>query len=183
MHRSRASAALALALAACGDPLFYAKVDEPSLAVTQTLPPVPGAPAVDVPTATVAALQFRVGDVVAGPGSEQSRLTLSGAKLTLLSPGAGTTFAGVRTAQVRVVAPPASALPAQTVATYDRDRDGPAGTVLALRGSDVDVLPYLSTGALQLQLSAAGVPPGPVGTSWVADLTLDLHLVARVGWP
>jgi hypothetical protein len=189
MARTRALALAASALslgAGCSDPLLFVQVDEPSLTVTQTLPPVPGAPAVAVSAFEIppGGVEVSVGDLVVGSTSRGSRLTLNGARLALLAPAPGTTFAGVTAASLEVVPPAGSGLPQAAIATYDQARDGPAGATLALAGSaGVDLLPYLGAKTLRVVLGAAGTPPGPAGTSWTADLTLDLHLVAEVSYP
>jgi hypothetical protein len=177
---------LAGALAGCGDPLLFVEVDEPSLTITQTLPGVPGAPPVAVASTDIppGGLDVGVGDFAVDRAAPGSRLSLNGARLVLLSPGAGTTFAGITGAALGVVPPDGSGLPPLVAATYDQARDGPAGSALTLAASgSADLLPYLGAKTLRVVLTVAGEPPGPAGIVWTADLTLDFHLVARVGYP
>jgi hypothetical protein len=176
----------AAALAGCGDPLLFLRVDEPSLTVTQTLPPVPGAPAVAVPSVEIppGGADVGVGDFAVGQSEKGSRLTLNGARLVLLSPAPGTSFSGITAASLAVVPPSGSALPPVTVAGYDQARDGPADAALVLTASGgADLLPYLGARTLRVVLTASGTPPGPAGSTWTADLTLDFHLVAEVHYP
>jgi hypothetical protein len=184
MTRRLAVALAAAALAACGKPLLYARLDAPSVTVTQALPALPGAPAVDG-TAVLppGGVDFPVGDLVVDRSFQGSRVTLNGAALAMTGSGGGPSFAGIRRAVLRVTAP-GGALVAADLASFDAVRDGAAGATLALRPETaIDLLPYLSAQALHLELELSGTPPGPEGTSWTADLTLDFHLVAQVGYP
>jgi hypothetical protein len=173
-------------LAGC-DPLMYGKLDEPSIAITQGLPSAPGLPALEVPSVTLAQQTFQLGDITVDESSKDSRVTVNQAilEITAVTPANATTsFAGIKTAAVSVAAPPGSSLPTQTVATYDQTRDGPAGTALTLKGADgVNLVPYITGKSLVVNLTASGVPPGPLGTSWTSDLTLDLHIIAQKNLP
>lgn len=177
----RALALAASLLAACGEPILYAQVDEPSVAVTQSLPALPGSPPVDLP-ATVfpeGGLDLPLGNLDLGAEGEHSRATLNGAVLELLDPTPETSFAGVRQAELQLL-PGGGAAPV-AIASFDRERDGAAGRRLVLRPAEpMNLLPYLSADSLKVQVVVAGIPPGPVGTTWTSDLTVDLHLLARV---
>lgn len=178
--RALAAAASSLLLAACGQPLLYAEIDVPSVAITQSMPDMPGAPPIDLPALTVN-LELSIGDLGLGARSERSSVTLNGAVLQLVGPAVGTTFAGLRTVELRLLPAAGSSQPEGVLATFDRARDGAAGDRIALRATDqVNLLPYLSADRVRVQVVAAGVPPGPVGSTWSSDLTVDLHVVARV---
>ncbi len=173
-------AALVL-LAGCGDPLLFARVDDRSVAVTQGLPSAPGLPAVEVPSVTLASVDFQVGDINLGLDTRGSRLTLNRVVLAMVSAAPGTTFAGITHASV-TIAPPAGTpgLGPQEVASYDQARDGVAGTSLVLTPSgDFDLLPYVFEKTIAVSISASGTPPGPLGSTWTSDLTLDFHVVAQ----
>jgi len=180
---SLASAGL---LAGCGDPLLYLEVDEPSLVITQRLPDVPGAPAVDVPAVNIppGGLDVDIGDIGVGPSSSRSSLELRGAALAMLSPGPGTDFSRITSASLIVTPPAGTNLPQLVIASFDAARNGVAGTTLALSApGPVNLLPYLAAGKLRVEIVAAGSPPGPPGSSWAADLSLDFHLRAMVAYP
>jgi hypothetical protein len=173
-------------LAGCGDPLLYLKVDEPSLVVTQSLPTVPGAPPVDVPAVTLppGGLDIDIGDVSVDTSGSRSRLELRRATLAMVAASPGTDFSGIRSASLVITPPVGADLPQVVVASFDAVRDGTAGAALVLSAaSPVDLLPYLSTHKLHVEIVAAGSPPGPLGTSWTADLALDFHLLAMVAYP
>jgi len=177
----RALALAALLLAACGEPILYAQIDEPSVAFTQSLPALPGSPAVDLPATVLpeGGLDLPLGNLDLGAEGEHSRATLNGAVLELVTPAPDTSFAGVRRAELQLL-PGGGAAPV-TVASFDRERDGAAGRRLALRpGEPVNLLPFLRADQVKVQVVVAGIPPGPAGTEWRSDLTVDLHLLARV---
>jgi hypothetical protein len=176
-------AAVALAVTGC-DPLMYAKLDEPSVAITNTITAV-GLPQVDVPSVTVANVTFQIGDITVDESSKDSSLWLNKATLQLLNPGPGTTFAGIKTASIAISAPPGNTnLVTQVVASYDQARDGPAGDTLVLAATqEINLIPYLSSKTLVVDLTGSGVPPGPLGVTWTADLTLDFHVIAQKNLP
>lgn len=177
------AALLAALLAACGQPLLYAELDAPSVAVTQALPALPGAPPIDAPATALppGGMDLPLGGIDLGAEGEHSRITLNGATLQLLHPSAGTSFAGVRTAELQLLPAAGSNQAAVVIASYDRARDGAAADRLVLRAAaEVDLLPYLSAQQVRVQVLVAGVPPGPLGSTWSSDLTVDLHVLARV---
>jgi len=181
---TRALAAVSAALlAACGQPLLYAEIDAPSVAVTQALPALPGSPPVDAPATALPpdGLDLPLGDIDLGAEGEHSRITLNGATLQLVNPAAGTSFSGVRAAELQLLTDPGGNQPAVVLASYDRARDGVASERLVLRAAaEVDLLPYLSAQRVRVQVVVAGTPPGPLGSTWSSDLTVDLHVLARV---
>lgn len=183
-HAIAAVVAAAALLAGCS-PLFFGKVEEPSLAVTQRLPPVPGAPPVVVPSGLLfPAFTFEIGDVGVKQDSSDSTLWLNGATLAMVSPGPLTSFSDVTTAALAVVPPAGSALPEVVVADFDAARDGAAGTTLALKGTGrANLLPYLQATRIALRASMSGALPGPADITWTADLTLDFHVVAQKNLP
>jgi len=181
---ARPLALAAALLAACGEPILYAELDEPSVALTQSLPAMPGAPAVDLPATVLPpeGLDLPLGDIDLGAGGKHSRATLNGAVLQLVNPASGTSFAGIRRAELQLLPDGGTGgtLPV-TLACYDRERDGAATDRLAFRAAEpVNLLPYLSARQVRVQVVVAGVPPGPAGSTWESDLTVDLHLLARV---
>jgi hypothetical protein len=169
----RLAAVLAVALTGC-----YAQLEESSLVISQPLGvTVPGAAAagdVTLPTIT-----FQVGDVTVDAGDTDSKLVLTTASLVMT---AGTTdFSGVTGAALTVTPPAGSSLQPVTL-TYDRTRDGPAGTTLTMKrgAEEVNLLPYLEAQSLLLDVSLSGAAPT---TAWTADLDLDFHLLGKVTFP
>lgn len=183
MARALSAALAAALLAACGEPLLYAEMEVASVAVTQALPTLPGSPQVDAPTTPLPPEGFDLdlGEIDLGAESEKSSVTLNGALFEITDPTSPeTTFAGIRRAELLILPAAGSVEPPVTLALYDRDRDGPATTRLALRPvGPVNLLPYLSANQVKAQVIVGGIPPGPAGGSWTADLTVDMHLLAR----
>ena len=178
-----------LLLAAC-DPLFYAKVDAPSVAITQSLPgPIPGAPQVPVtvPTSLIQ-YSFDIGQVTVDQSSKDSSLTLNGATVAITSSGPPS-FSGIDELDL-VVAPPSGdpTLTAVTVARYSKSAGvgtlSTDGKTLTLAPPEkVELLPYLQGTVLTVSLSGSGILPGPVGTTWTADVTIDFHVIAQKNLP
>ncbi|MBI5070520.1 MAG: hypothetical protein HZB56_20010 [Deltaproteobacteria bacterium] len=184
MARALIAALAAVLLSSCGEPLLYAEMEVASVAVTQTLPTLPGSPPVDVPTTPLPADGFdlKLGDIKLGGETEKSRVTLNGAVFEILNPTSPeTTFAGIRRAELILLPAVGTSGPPVTLALYDRARDGAATTRLAMQPvGAVNLLPYLSAEQVRVQVVVGGVAPGPLGGTWTADLTVDLHVKARV---
>ena len=187
LMRIVAPAAL-LTLGAC-----YAKLDEPSIAVTQTTPSIPGLPpvAVTVPANIFPSFSFSVGDF---PGSDEtskeSSVVLNSASVAMTATSSsGSNFDGITNATLSVTPPSGSGLPTTAVATYvkgDATRGSLSadGRTITLTPIDsTNLLPYLTQKSISISLSGTGTPPGPVGGSWSADVTLDFHVVAQKNLP
>jgi hypothetical protein len=165
------SAALA-ALAACS-PLFYGKLDAPSVAITRDLPPVPGA-ALGQTAVTTPPITFDLGDITVDESSNDSKVTVNQATLEMVTGTA--TFAAIDSASVSI-SDPSGLLPTEVVADYSKARDGAAGTTLTLKGTDgLNLIPYMNGQVVSVVVEVRGVPPT---TAWTSQFTLDLHVIAQ----
>jgi hypothetical protein len=120
-----------------------------------------------------------------GPTTLKTSLILSGAAVQLQNPTSGD-FAAVL--NVSLLAAPTATTDCKVagsnctlLADYDRNRDGPAGQTIVLKGQGVDLISYISTThVLQLQLQAGGQGPA---NAWNADVSMDMALKSRANLP
>jgi hypothetical protein len=121
-----------------------------------------------------------------GPATLNTSLILNGAGVRLQSSASGD-FKNVAT--ISLLAAPAATTDCSAsgsnctlLADYDRNRDGTADQSIALRGHDVDLISYISTTShsVQLQFQATGTGPG---STWNADVSMDMALKARANFP
>jgi hypothetical protein len=186
--------AAALLLASC-----YAELDAPSVQVKQAIATdIPGLPATqfNLPCPGLGCLisaEFQLGEVAVDESEKDSRLELNSAAVEMTTASA-MDFRGVTEAKLKLLPPAGSALPAVDIAVYRTAAagTGPAVGTLSADGRTItlaatekpNLLPYLHTQTLTLNLSGSGTPPGPVGAgTWQPTITLDFRILAHKALP
>jgi hypothetical protein len=166
-------AAAALLASGC-----FAQLEEKSLVIRRplgyTIPGATSAVSLDLPDVV-----FDVGDITIDGSSKDSQLTIKTATL-ILPGGASATFSGITDGVLEVTAPNDPSLPAVAL-TYDKARDGPAGTTLVMSGNpDANVLAYLQQKTLAMHIKLNGQAPIE---AWTADLAIDFYLLGKIRFP
>lgn len=182
----------AAALASCGDPLLFAELQIPRLAVTlpsQTFPasdttdPATWCALVQDPAAPCIqlTLDYDLGGqvpVLDEPGVTYD-LRLTDVAIALTTTGAGEDLAGVRQVTVLVLATPGDPGSGVVVASYAR-LPGAAPTTVAIAGnSSLDLGPYLAAGRLPVRVEVtldSGTP------EFLADVTVGFSLEVQLDY-
>jgi hypothetical protein len=178
------------AIAGCGGKLVYGEMQESTLVLSQPLgQTVPAAPPIPVTVPqSVATFTFQVPNIPLSGGSTTSTqagftvgssMKLNQASL-IMSASANTDFNGIDTLKMTITAGSKS----QVLAQYTRDPARPTGkTLVLLPAESVELLDYLTgttTKTINIDVSGSGTMPG---SSWTADVDLDVRLKVNAGWP
>lgn len=188
--RKLAAAAAVLLLAGCGDPLLFAELEIPSVAIvlpSQSFPAATAGPDNQCPppdTGTDCIYQTFSYDI----GSQVSILNDSGVKADVrlmslslaLTAGVLQNFGTVDEVTLFILPPAGSTLSPVVVAEYRRSASDPAPTSIRVAGySNVDLAQYLSSGKLQ---TAAEMKFNAVTPDFTADVTGDFYLKVQLDY-
>ncbi len=161
-------AALLLAGAGCGDPL-YVNVEIPRVCITQgpfTVPGLPIAGEAEIPYAVDLGTEL---PLLRTRGVEELVLVVEEARLTPLS--GAPDLSGVTDAALLAGVERAKVL------RYTRDPAAPPPTALVLTGGSTNLAPYATSGTLPILLALSGQPPR---TAWSGEVTTCLRAQSKV---
>ncbi len=155
-----------LALAGCGDPLFFADVEDSRICIARPNETVPGAPA------EVAALigertvewagTFDLGSNVPGLNEKGTRAEIRMGSLRLTST---TDMRSVRSAVLSIPDGKGGAVP---LMHYEQPENADPKTIVMALDEDVNLADRLTAGKLRYTIALTGSPPTE---SWTSDVT------------
>ncbi len=176
-----------LSLNACS-PLVYGKVETPSITDKESFTNIPGGVNLAL-TALFPLTTFNIGDIfgfdLSSSEMKDSSIKLNGATLTLKSVTAGPANVNQVTEATLSISTPGGLTP---IAQYVSATAGgtPAGsltdsgtTIHFVPSGDVELFTYLQNKTVQVAVSAKGVGPGSLGSTWNADLIFDFKVAAQ----
>jgi hypothetical protein len=114
-----------------------------------------------------------------GPLTFETSFILNKATISMTS---ASDFSGVKTLDFRAVLGNDNcaiiSATCQSIATYDSARDGPAGSTLVVKGSDVNLLDFQNANN-QVTVVGRGTGNAPAAPTWQADVEMDIAIKGR----